>query len=106
MLPDLEMIWGLASTFAVKLASPCPDGLLSRIHDTSLLAVHEQSRVVETVMPTLPPSASRAAGFALMDVAQRTSDGAETSVTLVDPQARVPQAMIAAHRVATTRANS
>jgi hypothetical protein len=95
----------LASTFAVKLASPCPEGLLNRIHATSVLDVHAQSRVVVTVTATSPPSAPTDEGFAAIDVAQRTSDGADTSVTLVEPQANVPQATVAARSAAHRRGN-
>jgi hypothetical protein len=104
--PDRATIWGFASTLAVKLASPCPEGLLNRIQDTSLLDVQAQSRVVATVTVTLPPSALTACGFAVIDVAQRISDGAEISVTLVDPQASVTHAMAAVASEAMTRGNS
>jgi len=77
-LPERETIWGFASTLAVKVASPWPEALLNRIHDASLLDVHEQSRVVATVIVTLPPSAETDWGLAVTVVAQRMSDGPVT----------------------------
>lgn len=67
-LAEREAIWEFASTFAVKVDSPCPDVVLNRIHETSLDAVHAQSRVVATLMVIAPPSAPVDAGCAVSDV--------------------------------------
>jgi len=61
--------------------------VLNRIHTASLLDVHAQSRVVATLTATLPPSGPTDCGVAVIEVAQRTSDGPETCETLVDPHA-------------------
>ena len=55
-LPERDAVWGFASTFAVNVASPCPEASLNRIHEASLVALQEQSRVVETLTVTEPPS--------------------------------------------------
>jgi len=80
--------------------------VLNRIHAASLLDVHEHSRVVATVIVTLPPSAVTDCGFAVTDVAQRTSDGPETWLTLVDPHATTPHARRVVTSEVTARANS
>ena len=105
-LPDRELICGLASTFAVNVASPCPEAVLSRIQDASDEDVHAQSRVVVTVIDTVPPSGPTDCGVAPTDVAHRTSDGPETSLTLVDPQPTAAHAQMRATRTVHARGNS
>ena len=100
-LPEREAIWGFASTFAVKLASPCPEAVLNRIHDASLVDVQVQSRVVDTLTVTDPPSGPTACGSAVSNVWQRVSDGLVNWLTLVEPQASA-----AAVEIATTSARN
>jgi hypothetical protein len=102
--PEREAIWGFASTLAVKVDSPCPVPVLNRIHAASLLEFHAQSRVVATVTVTLPPSAPTDCGFAVTEVAHRTSEGPETWETLVEPHPATRSDTMAATE-ATTREN-
>jgi hypothetical protein len=105
MVAEREAIWGFASTFAVKVASPCPEAVLNRIQAASLVDVQVQSLAVETPMVTEPPSGPTDGGVAVSVVWQRASDGPVNWLTLVEPQARAADVETATMRVLSAMRN-
>jgi hypothetical protein len=114
---EMEILWlltsmaalravtsGLASTVAVRVVSPWPDPLLSRIQVASLFAVQVQSRVVLMPIDTEPPPAVTFDGFALSDIWHRGSSGADVCVMLVDPHATAKAATTASSTMTHARA--
>ena len=80
--------------------------MLNRIHDASLVDVHVQSRVVDTLTVTEPPSGPTDWGFAVSDVWHRASDGPVNWLTLVEPHASHVNVEIATRRDLSVFANS
>src|SRR5688500_11973570 len=80
----------LAATFTVIVAVPCPEVEASCNQALSLRADQVQSRSAEMDSRVFPGSGGSVADSAVIDALHRTAPGPpETSVTEVEPHARV-----------------